>query len=319
MVNGKAAKSMVTVEELLDQDESPIKKRRTATAAPLVGLSVEEVVVDAQIAKDRSPIVTRPTEIIEPNGDAPWSPTPSAAPSSFPHAPSPASSMKTAFGVKTSAPREPSKLRYSYQVDKETVSAEEKPVSPPPAPLLAPRTLPKETQTTSPKAKLPPKDAVAAMEIDELPMFSFIFGEAAYPAGPSHIKARSAAAATPPLLLPIFEFKPVAASTNGFNWTTAGTKAPTASASSTWSCSMCMLVNPDSAKDKCTICEAPRPSTPTDAPPQKTFDWSKAAFKPPTKNPAGTWVCDTCSLSNPDSARLKCAICDAPRPGVPAS
>ncbi|OJA12432.1 hypothetical protein AZE42_08096 [Rhizopogon vesiculosus] len=320
--NGKAVKPTITVEEVLDQDESPTKKRRTAPAAPPVTLSVEEVVMDVQISP---PVVMRPAEIIEPNGDAHWSPTPSASPSSFPHTLSPVSPMKSTFGVKTSAPREPSKLRYSYQADKETASAVEKQVFPPPAPLLAPRTTSRETQTTSPKAKSSAKDTAAAMEIDELPKYRFTFSDATYPAGPSHVKARSAAVAMPVLSLPTFEFKPVATSangapsTNGFNWTAAGMKAPTVSSSGTWICSMCMLESPESAKDKCTICDAPRPSTLADAPPQKTFDWSRAAIKPPITNPAGTWQCDTCMLDNPDSAKLKCTVCDAARPGAPAS
>jgi hypothetical protein len=339
MVNGsgKPAKPMVTVSDVSDEDESPTKKRRTAAPTPPVRLSVQEVVMDAHTAQDRSTVVMRPTEIIEPNGDASWSPTPSAAPSSFPHAPSPTLSMKSAFGVKTSAPREPSKLRFSYQADKETASAEEKPVSPLPAPLPGSRAHPKETRTTSPKSKLPPKDAAMAMEVDELPKYSFTLAEVIYPAGPSHVKARSAVAAMPLLSLPTFEFKLVAPSTNGFNRAPASMKAPTASASGVWVCGLCGLKNPDSAKEKCTICEEPRSSAAADAPPQKTFDWSKNAIKVPTtitpaevppqatfdwsktniKPPttsAGSWECNTCMLPNPDSAKLKCTVCDAPRP-----
>jgi hypothetical protein len=239
--------------------------------------------------------------------------------------------MKSAFGVKTSAPREPSKLRFSYQADKDTTSAEEKPVSP----LLDSRAHSKETQTTPPKSKLPPKDVVMAMEVDELPKYSFALAEVTYPAGPSHVKARSAVAAMPLLSLPTFEFKLVASSTNGFNRTPASMKAPTASASSVWLCSLCGLKNPDSAKEKCTICEAPRSSEAADAPPQETFDWSKKAIKVPTtitpsevppqgtfdwsktniKPPtAGSWQCNTCMTPNPDSAKLKCPVCDEDRP-----
>jgi hypothetical protein len=213
-------------------------------------------------------------------------------------------------------------LRYSYYADKETGSAEEKPMSEaPPAPLMVSRNLPKETQTTSPKAKLPPKEAVAAMDVDELPKYSFKLTEAAYPAGPSHVKARVAATSTSRLSLPIFEFKPVAPSTNGFNWTAAGMKAPAAATSGTWSCSTCMLENPDSATDKCTICDAPRSGgAAKPAPvPQKIFDWSKTAIKVPPTQHAGTWECDTCMLSNPDSAKLKCTVCDTARPGAASS
>ncbi|KAG0709179.1 hypothetical protein DFH29DRAFT_218188 [Suillus ampliporus] len=321
--NSKAAKPTVTAEEVSDQDESPTKKRKTAKPTS-VRLSVEEVVEEVEMVQDKSTTFTRPAEIIEPTEDATSSPaTPSASLLSFSHSPSPASPMKTAFGGKTSTPREPSKLRYSYHPDKETA---EKPASeelaPPPAPLLAARNLPKETQTTSPKTKLPAKEVVVAMEVYELPKYSFNLAEAAYPAGPSHVKARSTVASMHILSLPTFEFKPVAPSTNGFNWTAAGIKAPAAATSGTWTCGTCMLVNPDSAKDKCTICDVPRSggaSKPADVPPQKTFDWSKAAIKVPTTNPVGNWQCDTCMLSNPDSAKLKCTVCDAPRPGAAAA
>ncbi|KAG2122099.1 hypothetical protein DEU56DRAFT_77962 [Suillus clintonianus] len=316
MTNGhsKIAKPTITPEEVSDQDESPTKKRKTTKPAPVM-LSVEKV-EDVEMIQDKSTVFMRPTEIIEPTEDAPSSlTTPSASP--FPsHAPFSPSSTKNAFVAKTSAPREPSKLRYSYYADKETASAEEEPMSEaPPAPLLASRYLP---QTTSPKAKLPPKEVVAAMDVDELPKYSLKLAEAAYPPGPSHVKARIAAASMSLLSLPTFEFKPVAPSTNGFNWTAAGMKAPTAATSGVWSCDICMLENPDSAKDKCTICDAPRSGgapKPADVPPQKIFDWSKTAIKVPSK-PVGTWQCDTCMLSNPDSAKLKCTVCDAARPGA---
>jgi hypothetical protein len=316
MTNGhsKTTKSMDTPEEVSDQDESPTKKRKTTKPAP-VALSVEDVVEDVEMVQDKSSVCVRPAEIIEPVEDAPSLLT---TPFSF-NVPSPTSPMKTVFGAKTSAPREPSKLRYSYYADKETASTEEKPMSEaPPAPLMASRNLPKETQTTSPKAKLPPKEAVAAMEVDELPKYSFKLTEAAYPAGPSHVKARIAATSMSRLSLPVFEFKPVAPSTNGFNWTAAGMKTPVATTSGTWLCSTCMLENPDSATDKCTICDAPRSGgAAKPAPvPQKMFDWSKSAIKvPPTKH-TGNWQCDTCMLDNPDSAKLKCTVCDAARPGA---
>lgn len=316
MTNGhnKTTKSAVTPEEISDQDESPTKKRKTTKPTPVM-LSVEEVVEDVEMVQDKSSVCMRPAEIIEPVEDAP----PLFATPFSSSTPSPSPQMKTAFGAKTSAPREPSKLRYSYYADKETTSAEEKLMSgAPPAPLMASRDLPKETQTTSSKAKLPPKEAVAAMEVDELPKYSFKLTEAVYPAGPSHVKARIAAANMSRLSLPTFEFKPVAPSINGFNWTAAGIKAPVAATSGTWLCDTCMLENPDSATDKCTICDAPRSggAAKPAAAPQKTFDWSKTAIKVPPTQHAGTWQCDTCMLSNPDSAKLKCTVCDAARPGA---
>ncbi|KAG1779682.1 hypothetical protein EV702DRAFT_1213327 [Suillus placidus] len=112
MTNGhsKTAKPMVTAEEVSDKDESPTKKRKTAKSTPVM-LSVEEVVEDVKMVQDKSlrglPRLSSQLEMPLP----------------------PASPMKTAFGAMTSAPREPSKLRYSYYADKDTASAEEKPMS----------------------------------------------------------------------------------------------------------------------------------------------------------------------------------------------
>lgn len=321
MTNGHSdtAKPMTTTEEVLDQDESPTKKRKIAMPTP-IGLSVEEVEEDVEMAQDKSSVFTRPAEIIEPVEDAPLPLiTPSVMPVSLSHTPTTALPMKPAFGPKKSTPREPTKLRYSYHAD-EIALAEEKPISEaPPMPLMASCNLPKEAQTTSLKAKPPPKEAVAAMEVDELPKYSFKLTEATYPAGPSHVKARIAAASMSQLSLPTFEFKPVTPSTNGFNWTAARMKAPTATTSGIWLCDTCMLENPDNAKDKCIICDAPRSSgaaKPTAVVPQKIFDWSKSAVKVPPTQHVGTWQCDTCMLSNPDSAKLKCTVCDAARPGA---
>ncbi|WOO82336.1 Nuclear pore complex protein [Vanrija pseudolonga] len=110
-----------------------------------------------------------------------------------------------------------------------------------------------------------------------------------------------------------------------------------AAAGSQWTCDTCMLQNPDSAKEQCTICEAPRPGVKAAAPPKAAlpappappatggfaFGGSKPAAPaaggftikaPATK--AGDWTCDTCMLQNPDSAKEKCTVCEAPRPGA---
>jgi hypothetical protein len=51
--------------------------------------------------------------------------------------------------------------------------------------------------------------------------------------------------------------KPAAApAVQSFDWAAAGAKAPS-TASSTWTCKECMLLNPETAS-KCTVCEAAR-------------------------------------------------------------
>ncbi|WVQ84500.1 hypothetical protein IAT38_006652 [Cryptococcus sp. DSM 104549] len=91
---------------------------------------------------------------------------------------------------------------------------------------------------------------------------------------------------------------------NASKSSSAGGFGNSTAAGGQWECDTCMLKNPDSAKEKCQICEAPRPAPKAAAP--------KAAA-------GGQWECDTCMLKNPDSAKEKCQICEAPRPAPKAA
>ncbi|KAG9014324.1 hypothetical protein FRB94_012730 [Tulasnella sp. JGI-2019a] len=85
-----------------------------------------------------------------------------------------------------------------------------------------------------------------------------------------------------------------------------------------WTCNTCMLKNPESAKTKCTICDATRPAgTTSSIPPASTtasFNWAASGFTP--KAAEGTWTCSICMCSNPASATTKCTVCEAPAPNV---
>ncbi|OCF77322.1 hypothetical protein I204_01309 [Kwoniella mangroviensis CBS 8886] len=82
-----------------------------------------------------------------------------------------------------------------------------------------------------------------------------------------------------------------------------------------WTCGTCMLKNPDSAKEKCTICDDPRPApaqvSSSQSSSQSGFTGFGSGFGP--KKTEGTWTCSTCMLQNPESAKEKCTICDTPR------
>ncbi|KAI6044186.1 hypothetical protein EDC04DRAFT_410994 [Pisolithus marmoratus] len=332
--------SAIELEEIVYLDEeSPQKKRRTTKSPqPSQPTVVEVIDVDASEPAPSSPLV-RPTEITEPDElpNVNGKPSSPATTSSLPTA-----SSKTLFGIKSSAPKEPSKLRYSYHVDKVEVVAPQATSTPPPVPSLftpptvslppvssffAPPTI--HPVPGPPKAKLLPKDEALAMSVDDLPKYSFPVKETVYPAGPSSKHARKAASEAPVSSLPTFDIRTMPTQViNGFNWTAAGLKPPTPSVGSMWKCDHCLLENPDSAKEKCTVCDAPRqgvaqpkpastsatlpvPPVPP-APPVKAFDWSAAGLAPPPKPGGGSWTCSLCGLSNPANAD-KCTVCEAPR------
>lgn len=319
---------------ILEGEESPSKRRKTPPARP----SSKAQETDETIA---SKSIIRPAEIIEPADDTAHI---NGKPAPLPPAMtlSPPSATKPLFGVvKTSAPKEPSKLRYSFHADKVEIKSADAAPAPPLPPFFAPPpvpspALPKITVALA-NAKLSPKEEALAMDVDELPKYTFSVGTTSYPAGPSFSAARNAVLSLAVTSLPTYEFTPVIApvrAMNGFNWTAAGIRAPTISAQ-TWMCSVCGLQNPADAKEKCTICDTPRQaptvsSSPSSAPipapnsstpaatapptaPSKGFDWSAAGITPPPKPGSGTWMCSVCSLANPASAVDKCTICDTPR------
>ncbi|KAL4266862.1 RanBP2-type domain-containing protein [Pleurotus pulmonarius] len=205
------------------------------------------------------------------------------------------------FGVPkaSSIPREPSKLRHSYQPDGNTDDAS-KGNDVPPTPKLSPAQVPPpapeplKSPTKSafglglgfpsrsepaPVKAAPPSDDpqaaalaiptaslpaftfkvprrssagtdVAAMDyarsvpVDKLPKFEFVFGKKAV-----------ATPATPSVPAPSTTPAPA---TQGFNWAAAGMKPAAPKAGGGWTCSTCMLPNPATAVDKCTVCETPR-------------------------------------------------------------
>ncbi|KAH7890697.1 hypothetical protein F5I97DRAFT_1923189 [Phlebopus sp. FC_14] len=326
-------KVAVQVEEVVDvdeEDESSSKKRKTTVALPKAAVQVEEV-VDAEVSKEvPATEIAHPAEVIEPGGDTSVSDgkpiTPSLAPSP------PAAVPKPVLGMKSSAPKEPSKLRYSYQADKvEVVSTESTAPRMPAPPPFASLFAPPPAATASAKAKLAPQDEVLAMNVNELPKYNFYVKETSYPAGTSLVHARETVISMPVSSLPTFDFRPIPVrSLNGFNWTAAGMKAPTAVSDQKWKCATCELANPASATEKCTICEAPRPASTTSAKPTpiattssgasvtplvppKAFDWSAAGLARPAQSQGNSWTCSLCGLSNPASATAKCTVCEAPR------
>ncbi|KAK0489132.1 hypothetical protein IW261DRAFT_1414534 [Armillaria novae-zelandiae] len=247
-------------------------------------------------------------------------------------------------GRSSNAPKEPSKLRYSYQPAALN--------SPPPAPVLAPAILPSanptpvtfpfpaamppptfsfpNTPAPSPSSQMvtstsgdpDPKAAALALPVSSLPIFSF----ASPSPKPSLLESSDAEA---PFELPTFLFpsspvagpsKPVAvtpavvapiptAPPKSFNWNAAGVKPPSKATAGEWTCGTCTLTNTDSAAEKCSIC-GERREKPKSAAAPATFNWAAAGMKPPAAA-ADQWQCSACMLTQDGTD--KCAVCESPR------
>ncbi len=252
---------------------------------------------------------------------------------------------KPPFPLKSSAPKEPSKLRFGF-------AAESDPDSPPPAKPVFDRPAPAQVQPHVPFTSLPaikpqppaipirlppapsrevatppvpspstqsqsaktavPKDAKeAALSLDpaSLPSFSFDV-PMDFQTTSKHDKERSAASAAGPSSLPVFSFIFVGAKSaapGAFNWEAAGMKAP-AKVTGSWTCSTCMVSN-NAARVKCAACAPSEPVVPTTS---GGFNWAAAGMKMPTKAP-GTWSCKVCMVDN-DTAQVKCISCEEPKP-----
>ncbi|KAF8661285.1 hypothetical protein AX16_001384 [Volvariella volvacea WC 439] len=227
-------------------------------------------------------------------------------------------------------PKEPSKLRFVIQPESpgSIASPESSPSLPPtstPSIVDQPTpTDPKQTALLLPRSSLPVfklappapmlsastehtkvKDEVMALAKASLPSFKFTLGNKANGVATTSAGSNESSKSNAPLV-----------TTTDFNWDAAGMKQSSAPAGGNWTCSTCMLSNPPTATEKCTICDAPKPgsSLPSSSSKSGGFDYAAAGMKTPSAPAEGNWTCSTCMLSNPPSATEKCTICDASKP-----
>jgi hypothetical protein len=260
---------------------------------------------------------------------------------------------KPPFPLKSSAPKEPSKLRFGFAAESDPDSpppakpafdrpapAPAQPHQPPPAIKPQPPAIPSPAPnvevasppipSSSTELQSVPKDAKeAALSLDSasLPSFSFDMPMTDSSQTTSkHDKERSIASAASPFSLPVFSF--IFGVKSAFNWEAAGMKPP-AKTTGSWTCGTCMVSN-DVANVKCVACEEPRPDSSTTisaavfeppkpaAAPTTTsgggFNWAAAGMKMPTKAP-GTWSCKVCMVDN-DAPQVKCVSCEEPKPDL---
>jgi hypothetical protein len=127
----------------------------------------------------------------------------------------------------------------------------------------------KEEKVDVPKKT--PKEVALAMSVDALPTFIFsVTATLTFADTPSYLKAMEKVKSVPKSSLPSFDFnlptlnsnveapKPVPPPVKAFDWSAAGIKKPTTSGGGSWTCSTCMLSNPATAVDQCSICQSSR-------------------------------------------------------------
>jgi len=250
---------------------------------------------------------------------------------------------KAPFPLKSSAPKEPSKLRFGF------AAVESDPGSPPPTksasdtPAPAPTpdqpnllfslssskppTIPSRPTAPTPAVAtlLPeagpssephstkaipkdPKQAALLLDTASLPSFSFNVTTALKPLL-NHAKERGAALVADSSSLPTFAFvfgaKPAS---TGFNWGAAGMKAPMKAADS-WKCPVCMINN-NSDKTKCGACEEPRPESAATKGPTTIAPAAISGFsKPAAPNGGFNWSAAGIKAPTKAPGTWKCKVC----------
>jgi hypothetical protein len=279
------------VDELMEESPAP-SRQRSPPPAP----------VEKPAPADTSrPLPKMPAPFQAPAFKAPEISSPARPVLSF--SPSPAKPRQTSASTNMAPPPVPT--------PKFTPSAH---VPTPPMAEIENSTLASISRTSTKSSKpLSPAQKVALNKpVDSLAKFVF---KISAPKTAACAAAEKAALANP---LETFSFDLTAPSTSSKTSSFTMSQIPPQNKEAPWTCSLCSLQNPASAKEKCTICEAPRPAEKT-TPPAFTQPAGASSFGSQMfnsmKDPAtGEWTCDTCMLKNPDSAKDKCTVCEARRP-----
>ncbi|KAF9784993.1 hypothetical protein BJ322DRAFT_1060813 [Thelephora terrestris] len=325
----------ITVEEVEDEEElsSPKKKQKVST-------STEPMIVEVLDSQPPSQQFIHPSEIIEP-GDPPQLQTAGLnCGASSPSTISPTTAGRSFFGLKSSAPKEPSKLRFSIKADRDETNSSASSVSPSAA--ASPRDakaevlsistsdLPEETFTL-PKRMI--RDGKSSGELraekeargladNDIPMDD-VWRLSSTSAGPFNLN--KAGPSTGPVIPPVTTTAITPPTANGgFDWSAAGLKPPKEEGG--WKCGACELMNPTSATEKCTVCDTPKPGAvkPVTSPfsmpkpPSTPFSFETGSITTETTtatpSPAGfDW--SAAGLKPPtNTGDWKCGVCELQNP-----
>jgi len=315
--------------------------KKAPSPSPVPEITIEEVVdVDMQGAEKAQEKAT--------SNDAP-KPNGSSAPA---HSSSPTASRSSFGGLKAnSAPKEPSKLRFSFQAESASTPPSPAPPVSSKSPLSTMPALPKTdfkfsppspgfnfsfkvdnkeapSPTASPEQNVKKDDKpagvdfikaqVCEMDVASLPQYDLTATTTtALPNITNHARVRDDVKVLPRSTLPTFDFG--AATGFSFNYDSSSPKRvhdPPLQKFNASRSSPPKIPKPFPPGSS-TFTFGSSSSSPTFAPPPQAFDFAAAGMKAPTPK-KDTWTCSDCMVTNSLSAS-KCVACEAPSPqGEPA-
>lgn len=322
----EAKKSAPTVEEVPDDEGPAAKKQRKESASrePPRGTTQDPEIVEIDddddqetSAKASGPSYTQPSEVVEPAESSrrpspPKSNPPTTATTSNPvglngtRAPP----LRSAFSIMSTAPKAPSRLRYSYHPESDGESSASSTNG---SPLAAPTSLPMPT-TYGPAAPAAPVTGSTVTPSASL--------SGATKAAPPVASSSSHIAGPRPqgTLLPAFSLAEEVKSPKRaaielkvellpvFTFTLSPPSAVTHSKAKEDA-----LALPESALPNYDLTTQPA-TAPAGAPaPATGFNWAAAGVKAPAAASGAKWTCSTCMCVSPATAE-KCVVCEEPRP-----
>ncbi|KAI9459036.1 hypothetical protein F5148DRAFT_1287252 [Russula earlei] len=248
---------------------------------------------------------------------------------------------KPPFPLKSSAPKEPSKLRFGFAAETDSDSPPSaKPAfdtparapDQPPVPFTSksepkPSAIPSRPTLSAPSMAVPtslheagssaqlhlaklapsdPKQTALLLDPASLPLFSFNV-PSGLRSSLKHAKERQAALTADSCSLPTFTFTFGAKLASvGFNWEAAGMRPPV-KATGSWTCGVCM-VNNDATEAKCVACEEPRPDSVIKG---STVMPAAASEHPKPAAPTGgfNWAAAGLKVPTKDPGTWTCNVC----------
>ncbi|KAF8909317.1 hypothetical protein CPB84DRAFT_1958911 [Gymnopilus junonius] len=296
---------------------------KTSISSPSADIVVEEVDVDMMSPNEAEKEKIKETAKLttQVNGNVPGSHVSATSPTSRP----------SFNGLKSSSiPKEPSKLRFSFQAE---TSASPLPSSSPlPTTSAAPvpplpksdfkftppvtgfdftfKSDAKETEKTEKSDIEAIKQTVRATPTSSLPIFAFgATVTSTLPSTADQLKLQNDVKALPKLSLPTFDFGSSKSASFSFDYDPSKPKTP-GSYSGSYKASPPKVSKPTAVRRISS--SSPVPSAPAPAP-AKAFDFAAAGLKAPVVA-KDSKICSACGLSSPASAS-QCIVCDEPLPG----